>query len=58
MTADALFVTAVIVTALLWLGWRMWVRARDRYRKGPCCGGGCGCAAPVVFGSKTKTPKR
>jgi hypothetical protein len=56
MTTDTLLVTGVVVTAAVWLGWRAWSRARDRYRKGPCCGEGCGCAAPLVFGSKKKKP--
>lgn len=54
MTTDAVLVSAVIALAASWLAWRAWKRARDRYRKGPCCGEGCGCAAPVVFGRKKK----
>lgn len=58
MTSDFLFVAAAVTVAALWLGRRFWLRARDRYRNGPCCGEGCGCAAPAVFGSKKKSKKR
>ena len=50
-----LFVTAVIIAAG-WLGRRAWLKAKKRYQGGSCCGEGCGCAAPVVFGPKKKKP--
>lgn len=57
MTADALFVTGAIVCAVLWIGARAWGRAKAKYRSGPCCGEGCGCSGPVLFGSKKKKPR-
>lgn len=58
MTTDALLVTGAVLTAAIWLGVRTWRRAKKKYDAGPCCGGGCGCAAPVVFGGKKKKPRR
>ena len=57
MTADTLFVTGAVLVAALGLGVRAWRRAKRKYEAGPCCGGGCGCVKPVVFGAKKKKSK-
>lgn len=54
MTSDTLLVTAVVGIAALWLGVRIWKRAKAKYKSGPCCGEGCGCSGPVLFGPKKK----
>ena len=54
MTADTLLVTGAVLAAAIWIGARTWRRAKAKYEAGSCCGGGCGCAAPVVFGAKKK----
>lgn len=54
MTSDTLLVTVAVAVAALWLGVRMWKRAKAKYKSGPCCGEGCGCSGPVLFGPKKK----
>ena len=55
MTADTLLVTGAVLTAALWLGVRIWRRAKAKYdADSSCCGAGCGCSGPVMFGPKKK----
>lgn len=56
MTVEHALVAAAVTLAVLWLARRAWVRARDKYRSGPCCGDGCGCVKPMLFGPKKGGP--
>ncbi len=56
-TEDILVALAIGV-AIAWLARRAWVRARARYRTGPCCGEGCGCVKPLLFGPKARPRRR
>lgn len=62
VTTEHAVVAAAVTLAALWLVRRAWVRARDRYRSGPCCGDGCGCVKPMLFGPKKdgapRTPEK
>lgn len=56
MSTDAILVSLLVSGATAWLLHRAWRRARGRYRASSCCGEGCGCVKPLVFGPK-KQPR-
>lgn len=56
MSADTILVALIVAAASLWLLRRAWLGAKNRYRKSSCCGEGCGCVKPALFGPK-KPPR-